>query len=249
MSSLDINSSRERLQDMESKMKRITNLLHELQDLSKACEDVQESCKKKRILQLKTETEDIKDLLYTLVESRLSPRQLSLLDLEHPYEDPSFDPSIRFFGIDWEAIFGRCFNVSISIRVFSSSFTSQGASLDIVLLNSIFSDLSRIEAEIDSMQRPLILEEQMRLKTIKTPPRPPRPLTKAKSFRETSESKRALSKYRKNKTSELAHHRLSEDLGVHHRGSVSEDRGTPDFSAKKRNSFLQNVSNALKSIR
>ncbi|QQP57105.1 Uncharacterized protein FKW44_001984 [Caligus rogercresseyi] len=242
MSSLDMNSTRERLHEVESKVKRISILLHELQGLSKACEDLQESCKEKevrmtphtnnsrstriiftrRILQLKTELEDAKDLLYTLVESRLSPRQLSLLDLEQPYQDPSFDPSIRFFGIDWEAIFGRCFNVSISIRVFSSNLTSQGDSIDIVLLNSIFSDLSRIEAEIDShaeavlngrlskSQLRLIQEEQTRLKTIITPPR--RPLSKAKSFRETSGSKRALSKYRKTKTSELAQHRFSEDL-------------------------------------
>ncbi|QQP57104.1 Uncharacterized protein FKW44_001983 [Caligus rogercresseyi] len=204
MFSLDISSSR-------SKMKRITCLLHELQNLSKVCEDIQESCKENRVLQLKTELEDVKDILYTLVESRLSPRQLN-----------PFDPSIRFFGIDWEAIFGRCFNVSISICVFSSSFTSQGASLDIVLLNSIFSHLSRIEAEMDSHA------EANRLKTIQTLPRP---LTKAKSFRETSESKRVL------------------NLGVRHRESQSDLGYAPDFAVKRKNSFLQNVSNMFKNIR
>uniref|UniRef100_A0A0K2U2R0 Uncharacterized protein n=1 Tax=Lepeophtheirus salmonis TaxID=72036 RepID=A0A0K2U2R0_LEPSM len=281
--SLDILSTKEQLERLDKKMKRTSSLLQELKVLSKACEELDEGNKDKqvfvrRIVQLKAELQDIKDNLYFLVESRLTPRQLNLLSFNEPFQDPSFDPSIRFFGIDWDQIFGKCFNISTSIKIFSQGYLHlrEDAELDIFLLNTILLDLSRLEMDITShaeavlngrlskSQLRLIQEEQTRLKTMfppasVTPPRNQSALAKAKSFRESSGNKRVISKYRKNKTSEFHHHghRFSTDLGT--RGeeegsqtplamSRDEDMEKPGFIRRK-SSFLQNVSNLLKNIR
>ncbi|XP_040575611.1 uncharacterized protein [Lepeophtheirus salmonis] len=280
---LDLLSTNEQLEQLEKQMKRTSSLLQELKVLSKACEDMDEGNKDKqvfvrRIVQFKAELQDTKDNLYSLVEPRLTPRQLNLLSFNEPFQDPSFDPSIRFFGIDWEQIFGKCFNISISIKIFSQGYLhlKEDTQLDILLLNSILLDLSRLEMDITShaeavlngrlskSQLRLIQEEQTRLKTMfpptyATPPRKRSSMAKAKSFRESSGNKRVISKYRKNKTSEFHHygHRFSSDLTT--RGaeegsqtplamSRDEDMEKPVFIRRK-SSFMQNVSNLLKNIR
>ncbi|XP_040575389.1 uncharacterized protein [Lepeophtheirus salmonis] len=281
--SLDLLSTKEQLSLLDKQMNRTSSLLQELKLLSKACEDLDEGNKEeqvffRRIVQLQAELQDIKDNLYSLVESRLTPRQLNLLSFNEPFQDPTYDPSIRFFGIDWDQIFGKCFNISTSIKIFSQGYLHlrENAELDIFLLNSILLDLSRLEMDITShaeavlngrlskSQIRLIQEEQTRLRTMFPPASVTLPqnwssVSKSKSFREISGKKRVTSKYRKNKTSEFYDHghRCSSDLGTRseEEGSQTtlamsrdEDMEKPVFIRRK-SSFMQNVSNLLKNIR
>uniref|UniRef100_A0A0K2U307 Uncharacterized protein n=1 Tax=Lepeophtheirus salmonis TaxID=72036 RepID=A0A0K2U307_LEPSM len=279
--SLDLLSTKEQLERLDKQMKRTSTLLQELKDLSKACEDLDEGWKGiqvfvRRIVQLKAELQDITDNLYSLVEPRLTPRQLNLLSFNEPFQDPTFDPSILFFGIDWEQIFRKCLNISNSITIFSHGFLHlrEDAQIDIFLLNTILLDVSRLEMDITShaeavlngrlskSQLRLIQEEQTRLKTM-FPPRSVTPsrnwsnLPKSKSFRDSSGNKRVARKYIKNKTSEFHDHGhcFVSDLGIKgvKEGSQTtlsrdDDMEKPVFIRRK-SSFMQNVSNLLKNIR
>merc|ERR1711994_1086189 len=63
---------------------------------------------KRRIVQIVSELEDIKEDLVNLVRDQLSPRQLTVL-LEPSSEDEvdpaETDPSIQFFGVEWNSVF------------------------------------------------------------------------------------------------------------------------------------------------
>jgi hypothetical protein len=71
------------------------------------------------------------------------------------------DPSVRFFGIDWEAVFGRCFSLSLNAKIFCDKIidlpvvSAHGGelhqeSLDLVLINRILRDLTLLEADVTS---------------------------------------------------------------------------------------------------
>merc|ERR1712110_739055 len=67
---------------------------------------------KRRIVQIVSELEDIKEDLVNLVRDQLSPRQLSVLlepNTEDEVDPVDTDPSIQFFGVEWNSVFARCF--------------------------------------------------------------------------------------------------------------------------------------------
>lgn len=122
------------------------------------------------------------------------------------------DPSVRFFGIDWESVFGRCFSLSLNVKIFGDQIidvTSQNErhsdDFDLVLINRILRDLASLEADVTAhaeavlqgrlskSQRKLIQKEQ--LKYSSTPfttstshhrlsSKPSTKVSKSKSFRD-----------------------------------------------------------------
>jgi hypothetical protein len=97
------------------------------------------------------------------------------------------DPSVRFFGIDWGSIFGRCFSLSINTNIFGDQVLAaaqiqhksrEGSRkykpCDLVLVNRILRDLASLEADVTShaeavlqgrlskSQRKLIQREQLK---------------------------------------------------------------------------------------
>ena len=58
----------------------------------------------------------------------------------------NLDPSIRFFGIEWDRVFGKCFSLSLNVKIFGQQImnskkdvfcTSVGSSIDLILVSSI----------------------------------------------------------------------------------------------------------------
>lgn len=97
------------------------------------------------------------------------------------------DPSVRFFGIDWGSIFGRCFSLSLNTNIFGDQILTaaqihlrsrEGSrkykGCDLVLVNRILRDLASLEADVTShaeailqgrlskSQRKLIQREQLK---------------------------------------------------------------------------------------
>ena len=84
-----------------------------------------------------------------------------LLDITGPCYKPNFldeddesilammgscnlDPSIRFFGIEWDRVFGKCFSLSLNVKIFGQQImnskkdvfcTSVGSSIDLILVS------------------------------------------------------------------------------------------------------------------
>ena len=40
------------------------------------------------------------------------------------------DPSVQFFGIDWERVFGRCFSLSMHVNLLESALALQESELE-----------------------------------------------------------------------------------------------------------------------
>jgi len=97
------------------------------------------------------------------------------------------DPSVRFFGIDWGSIFGKCFSLSLNTNIFGDQILTasqiqqrsrEGSrkykGCDLVLVNRILRDLASLEADVTShaeavlqgrlskSQRKLIQREQLK---------------------------------------------------------------------------------------
>lgn len=99
------------------------------------------------------------------------------------------DPSVRFFGMDWEIMFQRCRSISEDIKDFGDKvqLSSIGASerFDLSLVNKILKDLASIEADVNShaeavlqgrlskSQRKLIHKEQLKYSSVVTCKRQP----------------------------------------------------------------------------
>ncbi len=99
------------------------------------------------------------------------------------------DPSVRFFGMDWEIIFQRCRSISADVKDFgekvqlsSMSYGHHGAPerFDLSLINKILKDLASIESDVSShaeavlqgrlskSQRKLIHKEQLKYSSVVT---------------------------------------------------------------------------------
>jgi hypothetical protein len=143
-------------------------------------------------------------------------------DGQDPAEvDPYHDPSVRFFGLDWQQLFARCFSLSLNVAALRVQLTEPGVEVDLVLLSGVLRDLARIEIEVaahgeavlhgrlSKSQQMLISREQSRVSSM-TPTGATATasarVSKSRSFRESS-SGRKQQRYRKNRTTDL--HKLS----------------------------------------
>ena len=192
----------------------------------------------RRIIQLRAELEDGRDLVLALCKHYLPSRQWRLMaedmqgheDRDHSDSDDAelgfgrgvlngfdVDPSVRFFGIDWESVFGRCFSLSLNAKIFgdqildaaitySGSDQKRSDDFDLVLINRILRDLAALEADVTShaeavlqgrlskSQRKLIQREQLKYSstpitsTQRLSAKPSTKVSKSRSFRDANKN-------------------------------------------------------------
>jgi len=131
----------------------------------------------RRIVQLGAELQDAKDTVLSICKECMPNRQWRiLLDIIGPNCKPevdddedefivsmmgscNLDPSVRFFGIEWERVFGRCFSLSLNVKIFGQQIMnatedtfrqSSGSSIDLILVNTLMKDFSTLEADVAS---------------------------------------------------------------------------------------------------
>lgn len=272
---------------LKEKIGRITQFLKELKVLSQVEAEETETAKDRqvfirRIVQVGAEIQDARDLLSSACKSRLPGRQWKLLfEVDGLEEDEAengglgsclsgfdVDPSVRFFGLDWERVFGRCFSLSLNADILGS----MEADLDLVLISKILRDLAAIEADalshseavlqgrLSKSQQKLIFDQQLKFAVAAEAVggRNRKQATKSRSFRDSSKSSRQI-KYRKNKTTNLD--KLTGSLSAYTLKcpSSSEDEITSPEAKKNTvvtingrkssTGFMQNVASIFKNIR
>merc|ERR1711902_282075 len=166
-----------------------------------------------------------------ICKDRLPYRQWKLLFESDDSDDDlqlgvDLDPSVQFFGIDWERVFGRCFSLSMHVNLLESILIEENDScieVDLVRVNKMLKELAAIEADVLShseavlrgrlskSQRQLIFDEQLNYASIAST-KPQKALPKSRSFRETCHKSRPI-KYKKNKTTNLD--KLTSSMSAH----------------------------------
>jgi hypothetical protein len=223
---------------VEDKLGRATTMLREIKELRDTIREEDHPLVLRRVGQVVAELADIRDMLVAMVRSRLSPRQLSVLE-----EEVVEDPSVQFFGVEWDTVFGRCFNLGLNIRIFKARLENDV--VDSLGLAGILADLRRVEQEVEQHSVAILsgrlsadqlgrqLEQQLRVSRVGELARSQHQLqTKGRD-----EGARAV-KYKKNKTENLAN-KISRSQ-KERRGSTVEV-----VERKKKNSFVQKMSDML----
>lgn len=275
------------IHSLKEKIKRTTHLLQELKVLSIGCQEMDQQQEKdkqlftRRTVQVGAEIQDGRDLLSSICKDRLPIRHWQLLFESKKGEEDNpttcltgfdMDPSVQFFGIDWERVSGRCFSLSMHANILETVLhDNTEAQLDLVLINKMLRDLAVIEADVLShseavlrgrlskSQRQLILDEQVKYASLSTTIQ----VTKSRSFRDTSSKSRPGRPYRKNKTTHLD--KLTTSMSAHtircSSSSDDEDGGqvldkkptlvsiNSPLKRKSSNGFMQNVTSMFKNIR
>ena len=146
----------ENLSDAEAMIGRATNWLRELQGIGLAPKKGEEQALFRRhVIQVTSELEDVKDLLTASAKAMLSERQLEVLEPDQEEEhEVVVDPSIQFLGLEWEAIFGKCFNLGINIRIYRQRLGA--GSVDTLTLALVLRDLQRVVAEVEHHSRAVL---------------------------------------------------------------------------------------------
>ena len=103
--------------------------------------------RERRMIQITTELEDIKDDLITLVTGKVTPRQIQFLKDTESCEDADIDPSVQFFGVEWNSVFAKCFNLGLNIRIFKQRLTAD--CVDLGGLAVILQDLSEVRRQME----------------------------------------------------------------------------------------------------
>ena len=113
-------------------------------------------------MQLGAELQDAKDTILAICKDHMSIRQWRLLlDITGPNPEQKnidddlisgmmgtccLDPSVRFFGIEWERVFGRCFSLSLNINIFRQQIlestedigSSNSSAIDLILVRILY---------------------------------------------------------------------------------------------------------------
>merc|ERR1711936_295115 len=218
-----------RMETIEEKLGRATNYLHDIKGLGlKPSEGEERSLFRRRVVQVTSELEDVRDLLTGSARAVLSERQLEVLEPHQGEEEEEqevvVDPSIQFLGLEWEAIFGKCFNLGINIRIYRQRLGA--GSVDTLTLALVLRDLQRVVAEVEHHSRAVLAKDQHG------------GLHQAvggSTNQINGQERRQGVTYRKTKTEGLA----SKIANVTKRKSTNE-------GAKKKNSFIGSLSDLFK---
>ena len=178
------------------------------------------------MVQVTSELEDVRDLLTASARAVLSERQLEVLEPqgEEEEEEVVVDPSIQFLGLEWEAIFGKCFNLGINIRIYRQRLGA--GSVDTLTLALVLRDLQRVVAEVEHHSRAVLAKDREGLHQA---------MMGGSTNQINVQDRRQGVTYRKTKTEGLA----SKIANVAKRKSTNE-------GAKKKNSFVGSLSNLFK---
>jgi len=139
------NRSGHDIKEVEEKLGRTTTYMQEVRKLGSSMKKEEVLLGKRRVMQIIAELEDIRDILVDSVKDSLSPRQLSVLDCEE--ESSETDPSVQFFGVEWDAVFAKCFSLGLNIRIFKQRL--ECGMVDSINLASILADLSMVEKQME----------------------------------------------------------------------------------------------------
>merc|ERR1712203_609877 len=153
-------SSRSRMEAIEEKLGRATNYLHDIKGLGlKPSEGEERSLFRRRVVQVTSELEDVRDLLTASARAVLSERQLEVLEPnQEEKHEVVVDPSIQFLGLEWEAIFGKCFNLGINIRIYRQRLGA--GSVDTLTLALVLRDLQRVVTEVEHHSRAVLAKDR-----------------------------------------------------------------------------------------
>ena len=128
----------------------------------KPSEGEERSLFRRRVVQVTSELEDVRDLLTASARAVLSERQLEVLEPHQGEEEEEqevvVDPSIQFLGLEWEAIFGKCFNLGINIRIYRQRLGA--GSVDTLTLALVLRDLQRVVAEVEHHSRAVLAKDR-----------------------------------------------------------------------------------------
>ena len=229
-------------QSVEEKLGRTTRYMHEVKELGVSVREEDLRLVKRRVVQIVAELQDIRDTLVDSVKDKLSPRQMSVLDIDQ--EEVETDPSVQFFGIEWDSVFAKCFSLGLNIRIFKQRL--EGGMVDSIGLASILSELSKVEKQVEqhsiamlsgrlsSEQLSQQLQQQLRVSQVGQ-------LAKSNNMleREGEEVRSRMVKYRKNKTENLTA-KISVTRNEQRRKS-----SVAGFGVKRKPSFMEKVSSLL----
>ena len=165
---------------LEDKISKLSNILHDIKALGVNITITQRQEVRLVVKEASEELEDMKDCLLDTVMDQLSPRQVGVLIGD---TSTSHDDTDDSFCLEWEAVFGRCFNIVNNLRIYLQKL-SVGL-VDSLTLAIILTDCNLLQSEVEHHAR-LLLSNKLQ---------PP-------SSSETR-AVRAV-KYRKNKSDSLA---------------------------------------------
>merc|ERR1712013_845090 len=189
MQSAQEDRNRDDIKEVEEKLGRTTRYMQEVRNIGSSMKKEEILLGKRRVMQIIAELEDIRDILVDCVKDSLSPRQLSVLDYKE--EDSETDPSVQFFGVEWDSVFAKCFSLGLNIRIFKQRL--ECGMVDSINLASILTDLSMVEKQ---------MEQQVRVWKVGQVARSNNMLGTQEE--KVKECRKNCVKYRKNKTENLA---------------------------------------------
>lgn len=167
------------LESMKSKVECIDKMLRSLQEMSDRCQrerikvprmrncnngnvskkrkESHEVCCEhdgimQQIVDIETQVKIVRNTLLFLCRAYLLDKQIGMLLSVQDQMYPTFDISVRFFGIDWTHIFRVSFNLIQCVDLMLDTLV-QGTSTaftDVLLPSNILRDLATIEADVSS---------------------------------------------------------------------------------------------------
>lgn len=134
---------------VEDKIGRLTRLMRQIRDMGDHPKQEERVLRERRMIQIMTELEDIKDDLINLVTGKVTPRQIQFLlkDTESFEDDAMIDPSVQFFGVEWNCMFAKCFNLGLNIRIFKQRLAAD--CVDLGGLAVILQDLTEVRRHME----------------------------------------------------------------------------------------------------
>merc|ERR1711970_220089 len=138
------NNKEEEL-SVEEKLGLATRYLHQVKELGVSTREETLRLVKRRVVQIIAVLQDMRDILVESVRDKLSPRQVSVIDTEQ--EEVETDPSIQFFGVEWDSVFAKCFSIRLNIRIFKQRL--EGGMVDTISLASILVEVRKVEREME----------------------------------------------------------------------------------------------------
>ena len=133
---------------VEDKIGRLTRLMRQIRDMGENPKQEDRVLRERRMIQILTELEDIKDDLILLVADKVTTRQIQFLkDTGSSEDDATIDPSVQFFGVEWNCVFAKCFNLGLNIRIFKQRLAAE--CVDLGGLAIILQDLSEVRSQME----------------------------------------------------------------------------------------------------
>ena len=140
---------------LEDKISKLSNILHDIKALGVKITIAQRQELRSKVKEASEELEDVKDCLLDTVMDQLSPRQVSVLIGECSAEHNDSDDT---FTLEWEGVFGRCFNIVTNLRLYLGK-RSVGL-VDSLTLAMVLTDCNKVQGELEHHAR-LILSNKV----------------------------------------------------------------------------------------